>query len=109
VDLLKKATVYSAHYLQKLSKLDLCRLEDQLCDIWTLLDNYLYEIQSEAHAKGFGGDLYWKDQEVQVTKLYLQDLLFEYPDTDPAILARQALDKAKVVVTTLKEHFEEKD
>jgi hypothetical protein len=120
LDVIKKSAVYSAHFLQKLAKLDLSKVEaaladiklsaveDQINDLWNLLDNILANVDyltSHQINTSFGGDLYWKDQEVQVAKLYLQDLIFEFPDEDPSKLTADALAKAKVVVGTLKDNF----
>jgi phage tail tube protein FII len=119
LDVIKKSAVYSAHFLQKLAKLDLSKVEaaladiklstveDQINDLWTLLDNLSTNVDYALTETNFGGALYWKDQEVQVTKLYLQDLIFEQPDEDPAKLAESALAKAKLVVNYLKQVYEE--
>lgn len=108
LSVIKKGAVYSAHYLQQITKWDLTSIEDQLHDLWILLDEYLYKIQSDLETTkdtSFGGKLYWQDQEVQIMKLYLQDLIFERPDDDPADLAKDALAKAKVVIDALKQTY----
>jgi hypothetical protein len=87
----RKAVVYAAVYLRKISQWKLEHLEDQLCDIQMTLDR-----------EAFNSDSYWADTEVRVALLYLQDLIFEFPGESPKVLAERALEAAQDAVKTLR-------
>lgn len=95
---IRRVSIYTAIFLKEIKDRKLEAIEDQICE----LDTNFRKLADKISETEFGTDRYWKDQEVKVSFMYLQDLIFEYPEEDPAILSRRALDSARQVVATLK-------
>jgi hypothetical protein len=105
---IRRATIYAALFLKELKDKKLEPIEDQLCDLYTNQDKHFAELGEslkQFETLSFNTQSYWHDQEVRVALLYLQDLIFEFPEEKPAILATRALESAKQAVNALKNEF----
>lgn len=98
---IRRVNLYTALFVKELKEKKIEALEDQLYDI----DTNVTALGDAMSRNAFNTDGYWQDQEIKVSFLYLQDLIFEFPDENPAVLAKQSLDKARQVVAALKSEF----
>jgi hypothetical protein len=98
---IQKAAVYTAHYLKQIADRDryLSSIEDQLCDIYTLLADEPFLLKSEE---------YWQEQELTCATLYLPRLMDQNPDLDAATLASMAVEKGQLLAAALKQSYESK-